>query len=155
VLRHLSQREFWNKSCHAKLSPGKQVDFPACAATLADGAGAAFMKRSLFGVVALGLVLILLGAGSFSTIIFIRDFISDPSAYHAALAACREKGWHDKDLACRSSIVRSGWAAKTAKVKFKAKGQNEPKTIRVTLHKSLPLRVGWYVVDYIEIPDKP
>jgi hypothetical protein len=59
-----------------------------CAATLADGAGAAFMKRFLFGVVALGLV-----AGSFSTIVFIRDFISDPSAYYAALAACRGKGW--------------------------------------------------------------
>jgi hypothetical protein len=112
------------------------------------------MTRLLCGLVALGLVLILLGAGSFSTIIFIRDFISDPSAYYAALAACREKGWQDKDLACRSSIVHSGWVGKTAKVKFKAKGQNEPKTIRVTLRKSHPAP-GWYVVDYIEVRDEP
>jgi len=46
----------------------------------------------------------------------------------------------------------SGWLlGKTAKIELTTKDRNEPKTVRLTLHKAISL-LGWHLVDYSEEP---
>lgn len=104
-------------------------------------------KTKLFSIT-LGVCL-----GLFLVIDFIAGAVSsDLLAINAASAICREKGWQDGDLAPRNSEVFGWLLGKTAHIEMTTKNRNPPKTIRVTLRKTINL-LEWHVVDYNEEPN--
>jgi hypothetical protein len=71
------------------------------------------------------------------------------TAFDTALAECRAKGWQDNTLAQTGSQISTSFLGSTAAVVLKTKDQNQPKTVRVQLHRWINL-LGWEVVGYEE-----
>jgi hypothetical protein len=96
--------------------------------------------------------LIGLSLGLFLAIDLIAGLASpDPLAVNAALSICKERGWHDGDLAMRHSEVR-GLLGKTAAIELQTKDHR--KAIHLTLRKPINL-LGWQVVEYREDVNEP